>query len=205
MNSLNSCVHVLQAQKKRPLKAKIPKRSINFLFSNFLVWLSSPSRRSHSFVFPRYVIEIGIPFLAFAPVRILRVFVYCSEVRIIQLMRQTITSLRSIILAKKLKTDEKRGKCRVTVVLNYNLIGLKRRMTPSHLLARSLWTFFMRQATSVVGKERTWEAKNMWQLINVVLVPSPSSLLRTHVDYSSSGFSPKEVLSKVSVQLPFLP
>lgn len=27
-----------------------------------------------------YVIEIGIPFLAFAPVRILRVFVYCSEV-----------------------------------------------------------------------------------------------------------------------------
>ena len=29
----------------------------------------------------RYVIEIGIPFLAFAPVRILRVFVYCSEVR----------------------------------------------------------------------------------------------------------------------------
>ena len=30
----------------------------------------------------RYVIEIGIPFLAFAPVRILRVFVYCSEVRL---------------------------------------------------------------------------------------------------------------------------
>ena len=30
--------------------------------------------------FCRYVIEIGIPFLAFAPVRILRVFVYCSEV-----------------------------------------------------------------------------------------------------------------------------
>ena len=30
--------------------------------------------------FCSYVIEIGIPFLAFAPVRILRVFVYCSEV-----------------------------------------------------------------------------------------------------------------------------
>jgi len=30
-----------------------------------------------------YVIEIGIPFLAFVPVRSLRIFVYCSEVRII--------------------------------------------------------------------------------------------------------------------------
>ena len=32
-------------------------------------------------LFCSYVIEIAVPFLAFAPVRILRVFVYCSEVR----------------------------------------------------------------------------------------------------------------------------
>lgn len=44
------------------------------------------------FSFPRYVIEIGIPFLAFAPVRILRVFVYCSEVRRVYLTRRTIAS-----------------------------------------------------------------------------------------------------------------
>ena len=32
-------------------------------------------------LFCSYVIEIAVPFLAFAPVRVLRVFVYCSEVR----------------------------------------------------------------------------------------------------------------------------
>lgn len=38
---------------------------------SFVVWL----------LFCSYVIEIAVPFLAFAPVRGLRVFVYCSEVR----------------------------------------------------------------------------------------------------------------------------
>lgn len=73
------------------LKAKIHQK--HTLFSPigcFWFWVfvgSNPIRCSHSFLFPRYVIEIGIPFLAFAPVRILRVFVYCSEVRKIHLQK----------------------------------------------------------------------------------------------------------------------
>ena len=59
----------------------------------FWFWVQSPSAVLTALLFPRYVIEIGIPFLAFAPVRILRVFVYCSEVRRIKIMPRTIRAV----------------------------------------------------------------------------------------------------------------
>lgn len=74
------------------LKAKIHQKH-TFFFSNWLLLILSFCRlKSHPLfsqfsLFPRYVIEIGIPFLAFAPLRILRVFVYCSEVRKIHLQK----------------------------------------------------------------------------------------------------------------------
>jgi len=57
-----------------------------------------------------YVIEIGIPFLAFAPVRILRVFVYCSEVFLQLLILLTgnynFFNLLTIVLCVSLLDDK---------------------------------------------------------------------------------------------------
>ena len=62
--------------------------------------------------FCRYVIEIGIPFLAFAPVRILRVFVYCSEVGKIY-----VTIVR---LLESLSIEYRLIKTKVITVANQN-------------------------------------------------------------------------------------
>ena len=62
--------------------------------------------------FCRYVIEIGIPFLAFAPVRILRVFVYCSEVGKIY-----VTIVR---LLESLSIEYRQIKTKVIIVANQN-------------------------------------------------------------------------------------
>ena len=62
--------------------------------------------------FCRYVIEIGIPFLAFAPVRILRVFVYCSEVGKIY-----VTNVR---LLESLSIEYRLIKTKVITVANQN-------------------------------------------------------------------------------------
>ena len=62
--------------------------------------------------FCRYVIEIGIPFLAFAPVRILRVFVYCSEVGKIH-----VTIVR---LLESLSIEYRLIKTKVITVANQN-------------------------------------------------------------------------------------
>ena len=70
--------------------------------------------------FCRYVIEIGIPFLAFAPVRILRVFVYCSEVGKIH-----VTIVR---LLESLSIEYRQIKTQVITVANQ--IKDKYRMEP---------------------------------------------------------------------------
>ena len=62
--------------------------------------------------FCSYVIEIGIPFLAFAPVRILRVFVYCSEVGKIH-----VTIVR---LLESLSIEYRLIKTKVITVANQN-------------------------------------------------------------------------------------
>ena len=62
--------------------------------------------------FCRYVIEIGIPFLAFAPMRILRVFVYCSEVGKIY-----VTIVR---LLESLSIEYRLIKTKVITVANQN-------------------------------------------------------------------------------------
>ena len=88
--------------------------------------------------FCRYVIEIGIPFLAFAPVRILRVFVYCSEVGNIYL-----TIVR---LLESLSIEYRLIKTKVITVANQNKdkycmepIALKRGKT---LVTNSQLAFF---------------------------------------------------------------
>ncbi|XP_068762441.1 lipase maturation factor 2-like [Montipora capricornis] len=57
-----------------------------------------------------YVIEIGVPFLAFAPVRILRVFVYCNEVFLQLLILLTgnynFFNLLTIVLCVSLLDDK---------------------------------------------------------------------------------------------------